>query len=200
MAQVRLHVYDVTNLESENMNSAITTVNGVTRQLGLGGAFHGAVEIYGWEWSFGFCERGTGVYRCLPKSNTMYSYRETVELGNTNLTPQEVQILLRRLGVTWPGNSYDLLTRNCCHFCQDFVGQLGLEHKFPHWVNRMAYGANVTLQYTSAAVAQMKSIQEGLVLWWQGDEKAVAAQQRNGQSQNGKVGFVERVAQRNRVI
>eukprot|EP01024_Parvocaulis_polyphysoides_P006779 TRINITY_DN1192_c0_g2_i1.p1 TRINITY_DN1192_c0_g2~~TRINITY_DN1192_c0_g2_i1.p1 ORF type:complete len:196 (+),score=12.82 TRINITY_DN1192_c0_g2_i1:75-662(+) len=195
MAQVRLHVYDVTNLESENMKTTIKTVNGVTRQLGLGGAFHGAVEVYGWEWSYGFCERGTGVYRCTPKANTMYSYRETVELGTTNLTSREVQLLIGKLSASWVGERYDLLTHNCCHFCEVFVQELGLQRSFPAWINRMAYGANVTLQYTVAAYTQIRSFQEGLQSWWEGEDKKGQQEHRNG-----RVGFIERVGLRNRVI
>jgi hypothetical protein len=31
----------------------------------------GAIEIYGYEWSFGYCPRGSGVYRMKPKCNKM---------------------------------------------------------------------------------------------------------------------------------
>ena len=42
------------------------------------------------EWSFGYCERGTGVYSCNPRDNPMYSFRETVTLGATTLSESEV--------------------------------------------------------------------------------------------------------------
>jgi deubiquitinase DESI2 len=92
--QVFLNVYDVstapTDESTEKGNDTIVKLNNVTRQLGIGGVFHGGVEVNGYEWSFGFCERGTGVYRCQPKKNPMYVYRETIDLGITIKTRQEV--------------------------------------------------------------------------------------------------------------
>lgn len=76
MSEVVLHVYDVTNTPSDNTNTAIKSFNSVTRDvMGVGGVFHGGVEINGAEWSYGFCEEGTGVYICEPKKNPMYTYR-----------------------------------------------------------------------------------------------------------------------------
>ena len=46
------------------------------------------------EWSFGYCERGTGVYSCNPRDNPMYSFRETVTLGATTLSDSEVSAVL----------------------------------------------------------------------------------------------------------
>ena len=44
----------------------ITRVNNITHQIGLGGVFHGGIAIDGVEWSFGYCDAGTGVYSCKP--------------------------------------------------------------------------------------------------------------------------------------
>lgn len=90
MCEVVLNVYDVTTSENERTNSTITTMNGITHSLGLGGVFHGAVEVYGEEWSFGYCERGTGVYACPPRKNPIYKFRESVALGVTQKSPGEV--------------------------------------------------------------------------------------------------------------
>lgn len=46
MAEVTLHVYDVTNSGNVRANSAIMNLNKVMRGgIGLGGIFHGAVEV-----------------------------------------------------------------------------------------------------------------------------------------------------------
>lgn len=63
----------------------------VYRYTALGGVFHGGIEVNGKEWSYGYCEKGTGVYYCMPKDNPMYSYRETVTLGATTLSTIEVR-------------------------------------------------------------------------------------------------------------
>lgn len=55
-------MYDITNTQYETANAAIQGLNRFTKDtLGAGGIFHGAVEVNGDEWSFGYCERGTGV-------------------------------------------------------------------------------------------------------------------------------------------
>lgn len=46
MAEVTLHVYDVTNSVNERANSAIFNLNKIFRDgIGLGGIFHGAVQV-----------------------------------------------------------------------------------------------------------------------------------------------------------
>lgn len=87
---VRLNVYDVTNAPSERTNRNIQRLNNITREINLGGIFHGALELQGREWSFGYIERGSGVYPCQPRKNPMYVFRETVELGTTMKSEEEV--------------------------------------------------------------------------------------------------------------
>lgn len=59
---VATQVYDITNTPNSHANEAIKTLNRFTRDtFGLGGIFHGAVEVNGEEWSFGYCPYGTGV-------------------------------------------------------------------------------------------------------------------------------------------
>lgn len=47
MREVILHVYDVTNSESEKTNNVILQINKIFKDgIGLGGIFHGAVQVY----------------------------------------------------------------------------------------------------------------------------------------------------------
>ncbi len=50
-----------------------------------------SLQLEDYEWSFGYCERGTGVYCVKAKENPMYQYRETLELGPTLKSKQEVR-------------------------------------------------------------------------------------------------------------
>ncbi|GJP43368.1 hypothetical protein CLOM_g2841 [Closterium sp. NIES-68] len=155
MATVSLHVYDITNSPNPKTNNAILQINRVTKDaLGIGGIFHGAVEIHGEEWSFGYCERGSGVFSCPPKANPMYTFRETIEMGVTGMGEQKVRELLRRLSKEWPGRSYDMLARNCNHFCDEFCQALGVGPT-PVWVNRFAYAGDVTLEFYDQASTQL---------------------------------------------
>ena len=55
-------MYDITNTPNTHANEAIKTLNRFTRDtFGVGGIFHGAIEIASQEWSFGYCPYGTGV-------------------------------------------------------------------------------------------------------------------------------------------
>lgn len=57
----------------------------------------------------------------------MYTFRETIVLGETEFTNGRVNQILRELSREWPGSSYDLLSRNCNHFCDDFCEKLGVQ-------------------------------------------------------------------------
>lgn len=84
-------------------------------------------QVYGdEEWSFGFCEQGSGVFSCPSGRNPMYTYRESIVLGKTNFSIFKVNQILRELSREWPGNLYDLLGRNCNHFCDEFCDRLGV--------------------------------------------------------------------------
>lgn len=56
----------------------------------------------------------------------MYTYRERIVLGETNCSIFKVNQILRELSREWPGESYDLLSRNCNHFCDVFCESLGV--------------------------------------------------------------------------
>lgn len=82
-------------------------------------------QVYGdEEWSFGFCEYGSGVFSCQPCKNPMYTYRESIVLGETTCSIFRVNQILRELSREWRGSSYDLLSRNCNHFCDAFCEML----------------------------------------------------------------------------
>ena len=76
-------VYDITNTPNSHANEAIKTLNRFTRDtFGLGGIFHGAVEVNGEEYSFGYCPYGTGVRR---RRMTLTCRREIVSDAGTGL-------------------------------------------------------------------------------------------------------------------
>uniref|UniRef100_A0A7S1FA24 PPPDE domain-containing protein n=1 Tax=Noctiluca scintillans TaxID=2966 RepID=A0A7S1FA24_NOCSC len=121
-AEVFLHVYD--------LGDGWLTANSVSSDLlNLGGAFHVGVEVHMTEFYFG----SEGVATCLPKMADGHVYRETVSMGRTNLTVQQVEQLVMQM--RWNGNDYDILRHNCVSFsnafCQRLVG-CGV----PSWVKR----------------------------------------------------------------
>lgn len=101
------------------------------------GAFHAAVEVYGEEWSFYRTPSPTscGVCKSLrPRHHPVHVYRQSVSLGPTTLRDWEVRYLIRgKLASKWPGGGYDLLHRNCIHFCDELQLSLGVK-PVPPWV------------------------------------------------------------------
>merc|ERR1712048_1244391 len=103
----------------------------------MGGAFHAAVEVYGEEWSFYRTPAPTacGVHRSAhARHHPVHIYRQSVDLGKTALKDWEVRYLIRaKLSQKWPGGGYDLLHRNCIHFCDELLLSLGVK-PVPSWV------------------------------------------------------------------
>jgi len=145
--EVVLHIYDVGGAP------AVKAVNEALRVVGTG-AFHGAVEVYGKEWSYGYCEEASGVFVCEPKGCTQHRYRESIPMGTTAMSEQEVEQLVGQLRREWPGDEYDLLTHNCCHYSEEMCKRLQVSEPFPLWVkNLAAAGATLNRGVTTAVAA-----------------------------------------------
>ncbi|XP_022738087.1 uncharacterized protein LOC111290854 [Durio zibethinus] len=164
MTEVRLHIYDVTNSGSDKTNSTIVQINKIFKDgIGLGGIFHSAVQVYGdEEWSFGFCEQGSGVFCCPSGKNPMYTYRESVVLGRTNFSIFKVNQILQELSREWPGSSYVLLSKNCNHFCDDFCERLGVQ-KLPGWVNRFANAGDAAIEIAENTALRLRQTKTEIV-------------------------------------
>ncbi|KAL0913228.1 hypothetical protein M5K25_016672 [Dendrobium thyrsiflorum] len=164
MKEVVLHVYDVTNSGSEKTNNTIMQVNRIFKdRIGLGGIFHSAIQVYGdEEWSFGFCENGPGVFNCPSGKNPMYTYRERIVLGETSCSLLKVKQILRELSREWPGDSYDLLSRNCNHFCDVFCERLDVP-KLPAWVNRFANAGDTAMIVAGNTAFQLRKAKEEII-------------------------------------
>jgi len=132
VAPVTLHVYYVGN------SDAIENISEVAQDfLGQGGIFHGAVEIYGREWSYGGGDEGSGVFQMPPRSCPMHRYRESVYMGDCSLTEAQVFQILQRMIPQWQAPDYDLLRKNCCSFSRAFCQELGVG-EIPYWVYELA--------------------------------------------------------------
>lgn len=132
---VRLNVY---HLIDETTNLKLL-------KLGFG-IFHTGVIVYNIEWSFGEAvESGqdTGLF-CVSPGNAAGVVYKTLELGRTNLSPQQVDTILHRLENEWRSDEYHVLDHNCNHFTQRFCELLSTKEKLevPSWCNRSARWSN----------------------------------------------------------
>jgi len=134
---VNVNIYDVSQQEGIQKLNRILAHS--ASPIKFGGVFHAGVEVDGIEWAFGahWKETQTGVTCSKPRMHEQHHYRQTVQLGWTPLRPEEVAAIISELVEEYPGRSYDLLRRNCCHFADDFSRRLGVGG-IPAWVHRLA--------------------------------------------------------------
>lgn len=126
-AVVYLNVYD--------LNEDCCTVNQIANDImQIGGAFHAALEIHGFEWSYG----ESGITCSKPREHAVHVYRQSIPMSTTTKTEQEVEAYMQGLMSTrWNGDDYQLLSHNCCSFVDEALGDLA-GRGLPGWVNRLA--------------------------------------------------------------
>ncbi|CAD2097917.1 PPPDE peptidase, putative [Plasmodium vinckei brucechwatti] len=72
-SMVYLNIYD--------LDPVSKVVNSVVKSIGTG-AFHAGVEVYGFEYSFGYIPGGqTGVMKTQPRYHPYHVYRESIPMG-----------------------------------------------------------------------------------------------------------------------
>ncbi|CAJ1421975.1 unnamed protein product [Effrenium voratum] len=104
------------------------------------GIYHAGIEVYGEEWSFQYFEDTwndptiSGIMRCLPKQMAGYEYQESLNLGPTPLSQDEVDDLLEGLSDEYSASTYHLTHRNCLTFAQHLAKSLKAPKEFPPWI------------------------------------------------------------------
>jgi hypothetical protein len=142
--KVFLHIYDVGG------SSAIKHMNDTLRRLGTG-VYHTGIEVHGQEWSYAIrlnsdCSRqaGCGITVTQPCEDPSHCYRESVLLGETDLSDEEVAQILRDMLPAWRSEQYNFLNNNCQTFCSEFSKHLQCK-PLPAWVtSAAAAGLNLT--------------------------------------------------------
>jgi len=121
-----------------NVYDMVDKWNDYTHRVGLG-VFHSGVEVHEKEYSFGHHPYSfSGIFAVDPKTAPGCRFRQSVFIGETELSSVQVQRILEDLGNTYHGNSYHVLKRNCNHFTEEFCKKL-VSRGIPGWVNRLAW-------------------------------------------------------------
>lgn len=132
---VELNVYDLAHPDNPD---AVPNLNWYLYGLGMG-LYHSGVCVYGIEHCYGgHPEEHTGVFQVRPKKAPDARFRQTIFIGRTELTAQQVSQLVEAMAQVWKGNTYNLLTRNCNHFASDLCEKL-TGNPAPEWINRLAW-------------------------------------------------------------
>ncbi|KAI3521177.1 hypothetical protein L1887_10638 [Cichorium endivia] len=122
---VYLNVYD------------LTSMNGYAYWLGLG-VYHSGVQVHGVEYAFGCHEQAsTGIFEGEPKQCEGFTFRKQILIGWTEKNLREVRRIMEDLAEDYKGISYNLITKNCNHFCNDVCVRL-TGNSIPSWINRLA--------------------------------------------------------------
>ncbi|GLC72500.1 hypothetical protein PLESTF_001254200 [Pleodorina starrii] len=126
MAPVVLNIYD------------LAPQNNWTYWCGVG-IFHSGVEVHGVEYAYGGHDYDySGIFATNPRDAPgQVIFRESIPMGETDMSQQDIHRLVQRMGNDYKGNSYHLLQRNCNHFASDFCQQL-VGKEAPSWINRLA--------------------------------------------------------------
>ncbi|KAL7099622.1 hypothetical protein ACP275_09G096200 [Erythranthe tilingii] len=122
---VHLNVYD------------LTPINGYAYWLGLG-VYHSGIQVHGVEYAFGAHDYPTtGIFEGEPKQCEGFTFRKSILIGWTDLSCGDVRKVMEGLAHKYRGDAYNLITKNCNHFCHDASVKL-TGFPIPSWVNRLA--------------------------------------------------------------
>lgn len=124
---VWLHVYDLDAITARLNELFLKSLNI--------GAFHCGVEVLGYEWfaSYGLSSN-SGVVRHGPKGHAVHIYRESVYMGESPLSVDEIEAALCDAMDNWPQNSYHPVSRNCLTFAEELTAALKVPEPFPAWI------------------------------------------------------------------
>ncbi|KAG6511716.1 deSI-like protein At4g17486 [Zingiber officinale] len=115
----------------------LSPINGYAYWLGLG-AYHSGVQVHGVEYAYGAHEHAaTGIFEGEPRRCPGFVFRKAILIGRTDMGPREVRALVEDMAAEYSGSAYNLISKNCNHFCDDACFRL-TGKSIPKWVNRLA--------------------------------------------------------------
>ncbi|KAK9109966.1 hypothetical protein Sjap_018026 [Stephania japonica] len=114
-------------------------INGSIYWLGLGlSLYHSGIQVHGVEYEFGGHDsRSTGIFKRKPRECHELTFRKSILIGRTDLGPHEVHKFMEELSKSYTRTSYNLITKNCNHFCNDVSLRL-TGKRIPRYINRLA--------------------------------------------------------------
>lgn len=129
---ISLNIYDVGQEEGIQWLNAVFA--NYYSPVKFGGMFHVGVQIGETEWCFGHVEQGSGVYST-PPQGSRHHFNQKLEMPQSELSEEEIEKIIEALKTEWPGSSYRILDRNCCHFADTLCHRLGIGG-IPQWTYR----------------------------------------------------------------
>lgn len=99
---------------------------------------HSHCAVHGVEYAFGAHDYPTsGVFEVEPRQCPGFKFRRSIFIGTTSLDPTQVREFMELQSLSYNGDTYHLIVKNCNHFCRDICYKL-TGKSIPKWVNRLA--------------------------------------------------------------
>jgi hypothetical protein len=118
--KVSVSVYDLAGSSANSFLSAF-----------VGGIYHVGIEVSGVEWSYGYCDSGSGVFAVEPTKCTLGPFKERIVLGDTKMRADDIIRVLHKLRMEWVGPDYNVMNRNCVFFSKAFLRELNPKLHLP---------------------------------------------------------------------
>jgi deubiquitinase DESI2 len=77
----------------------------------------------------------------------MLCCRTSLKIGSTNLTKRQVEMLIIEMGTHYSGKNYNIISKNCNHFGDEFCKKLCNGTGIPGWINRLAFFGNFNRKF-----------------------------------------------------
>ncbi|KAI3765769.1 hypothetical protein L2E82_15812 [Cichorium intybus] len=125
-----------TSSSFENLDSSISII--------------GFWTVYGVEYAFGGSDNSKpGIVKLEPKHFQGLQIRKSILIGRTELSEDECREFIKKMAKDYPGNSYNIIFRNCNHFanniifrnCNHFANDASkrlTKNFLAGWINRLA--------------------------------------------------------------
>jgi len=116
----------------------VSTANTALECLGFG-IYHTAAQLYGYEFSYGGHDYPTsGIVVVRHGNSAGLTLKESIPVGITNYSEDEVNQIVYEFGDFWHGDDYDPFRKNCNNFTELLISHLcdREEYYFPQWINR----------------------------------------------------------------
>ena len=96
----------------------VTTINGCLEYLGFG-LYHTSVGLYDLEFSYGGHEMDSSGIVVVDKGNSAgLVLRESLPVGISYYSPDEIDEVVDTFGEFWHGKDYDPFSKNCNNFTE----------------------------------------------------------------------------------
>lgn len=116
----------------------VTTINSCLELIGFG-LYHTSVGMYDLEFSYGGHDQAESGIVVVDKGNSAgLVLRESICVGMTYYSGDEVDDIVEEFGEFWFGKDYDPFGKNCNNFTENLIKQVTEKHEFyvPSYVNR----------------------------------------------------------------